>query len=62
MTKLLFTWMMLAAGVMLAQAQTFKFDFSSDAKSQDGFVRVSTETLFNDEQGFGYDLQPAWNG
>ena len=62
MTKLLFTWMMLAASAMLAQAQTFKFDFSSNSKLQEGFVSVSTETLFNDEQGFGYDFQTAWDG
>ena len=23
---------------------------------------MTSETLFNDEQGYGYDLQPAWDG
>lgn len=23
---------------------------------------MTPETLFNDEQGYGYDLQPAWDG
>lgn len=51
-----------ASLVMLAQAQTFKFDFSSGKKSQEGFIKISPETLFTNEQGYGYDLQPARDG
>lgn len=45
----------------LAQAQIFKFDFTSDKKVQDGYTKVTSETLFTNEQGYGYDLQPAWD-
>lgn len=53
---------LLVTGTLLAQVQTFKFDFSSDKKTQEGFIKVTSETLFNNEQGYGYDFQPAWDG
>lgn len=63
MKKKLFVYsLLLVAGSMLAQAQTFKFDFSSDKKAQEGFTKITSETLFNNEQGYGYDIQPAWDG
>lgn len=62
MKNLFASFVMLAASLTLAQAQTFKFDFSSDKKTQEGFIKISSETLFNNELGYGYDLQPAWNG
>lgn len=63
MKKIIFVCsLLLVAGTLLAQAQTFKFDFSSDKKTQEGFTKVTPETLFNNEQGYGYDFQPAWDG
>ena len=52
----------LMTGSILMQAQVYKFDFTSDKKVKEGFIKVTSETLFNDEQGYGYDLQPAWDG
>ncbi len=57
-----FLIIVLAASLGLAQAQTFKFDFTSDKKVEEGYVKVTPETLFNSDQGFGYDIRPAWDG
>lgn len=54
--------LLFCANLILAQAQVYKFDFTSDKKVKDGYTKVTPETLFNEEQGFGYDLQPAWDG
>lgn len=62
MKKIFFITFLLAATSFFAQAQTFKFDFSSDKKPQEGFTKVTSATLFNNEQGYGYDFQPAWDG
>lgn len=62
MKRLLLVYsLLLVASSLLAQAQTFKFDFSSDKKTQEGFTQVTPETLFSNEQGYGYDFQPAWD-
>lgn len=53
---------MLAASLVLSQAQVFKFDFTSDKKTRDGFTKITSTTLFTNELGYGYDLQPAWDG
>lgn len=52
----------LMASSILAQTQVYKFDFSSDKKVKDGYTKVTSETLFNNERGYGYDLLPAWDG
>lgn len=63
MKKRIFVYsLLLVASSVLAQAQTFKFDFSSDKKVQEGFTKITPATLFNNEQGYGYDFQPAWDG
>ena len=62
MKHLLTTSFMLVTSFVLGQAQSYQFKFSSDLKFQDGFVTVTPETLFNEEQGYGYDLQSAWDG
>lgn len=62
MKRIVFSIVALAASILLAQAQTFKFDFSSDKKVQEGYTKVTSETLFSDELGYGYDFQPAWDG
>ena len=53
--------LMLVASLVLAQAQVFKFDFSGKDVA-DGFTKITPATLFTDEQGYGYDYQPAWDG
>ena len=62
MKHLLTTSFMLVASFALGQVQSYQFKFSPDLKFQDGFVTVTPETLFNEEQGYGYDLQSAWDG
>ena len=54
--------LLLVASSLLAQAQTFKFDFSSDKKEQEGFTKITPSILFNNDSGYGYDFQPAWDG
>lgn len=54
--------LMLVASLALAQAQSFKFDFTPDKDVKDGFTKVTPGTLFSSEQGYGYDYQPAWDG
>lgn len=53
---------LLLSGTVLVQAQAYKFDFTSDKKVKDGYTKITSETLFDNEQGYGYDLQPAWDG
>ena len=63
MKKRIFVYsLLLAAGFGLAQAQTFKFDFSPEKKTQEGFTKITSDVLFNESQGYGYDFQPAWDG
>lgn len=62
MNRLLSITLMLAASFVLAQAQTFNFDFVSNKQAKDDFIKVNTTTLYTEEQGYGYDLQPAWDG
>ncbi len=47
MKKRIFVYsLLLVASSVLAQAQTFKFDFSSDKKVQEGFTKITPATLF----------------
>ncbi|MDO4163579.1 MAG: rhamnogalacturonan acetylesterase [Bacteroides sp.] len=55
------TTLMLAA-VLTAQAQTFKFDFSTRKKTAEGFVKVTPQTVYSDQQGYGYDRETSWDG
>lgn len=51
-----------AISLYMANAQTFKFDFTSSKKAQAGFVKVTSNTLFSNDAGFGYDFDTAWDG
>ena len=51
-----------AINALFSSAQIFKFDFTPDKKVQDDYAKVTPATLFTSEQGYGYDLQPAWDG
>ena len=58
--KAIFT-LMLAATSLGLSAQSFKFDFTG-RKPAAGFTAVSSDSLFTEQRGFGYDLHPAWDG
>lgn len=58
--KTIFTLMLVAAS-LCSFAQSFKFDFTG-RKPSAGFTAVSSDSLFTEERGFGYDLHPAWDG
>ena len=45
---------LLVATICVAQKQTYKFDFSSDKKVKEGYLKVTPQTLFNNEQGNGH--------
>ena len=63
MNRRLFIYaLLLVAGTVLAQAQSFRFDFSQGKKTDDGYTKITAENLYTDEAGYGYDLQPAWDG
>lgn len=53
---------LLAASLMTAAAQTFKFDFTPGKKAPEGFVKVTDKTLYTDAQGYGYDFHTSWDG
>lgn len=53
---------MLAAGCMTVAAQTFKFDFTPESTTRNGYVKISRASAFNEQTGYGYDFQPAWDG
>ena len=55
---LLFT-ILLVANCMNGQSNIYKFDFTFDKTTKDGFAKISSSSIFNDDVGFGYDLQPA---
>ena len=41
------------------QAQEFSFDLSGNRKVEKGCTAITENCVYNDEQGYGYDLQPA---
>ena len=43
---------LLVATICVAQKQTYKFDFSSDKKVKEGYLKVTPQTLFNNGQGY----------
>ena len=54
---------MLTVAALLAafslNAQTYKFDFSSNKKAQEGFTKVLPTDRYSEETGYGYDLLPS---
>lgn len=55
----------LAFGLLAAistEAQTYKFDFTQEKKSKDGYTKITATDKFSEEKGYGYDLQPAPKG
>ena len=41
------------------QAQSFKFDFTTNKSVKNGAIKITPQNLYNDNIGYGYDLQPA---
>lgn len=62
MNKQLLCTLGLLASTLIAQAQTFKFDFSSEEKAQADFVKVTPQTIFSNDKGYGYDVNTSWDG
>lgn len=49
--------------ILFCQAQQTKFAFDfTEGKSKDGFVKITPETVYSAETGYGYDLQPVPDG
>lgn len=61
MNKQLLCTLGLLASTLIAHGQTFKFDFSK-GKAQDGFVKITPQTFFSDDKGYGYDVNTSWDG
>ena len=40
-------------------AQTYKFDFTSNKKIKDGYVQVLPSDRYDDNKGYGYELMPS---
>ena len=63
MKRIFVSTFLLVVSLVLTKAQTFKFDFSSNKETPEGFIKITPESLFNNALGYGYDFQqPAWDG
>ena len=45
-----------------AEAQSFKFDFSTSKKAKEGYTKVTPSDRFSEERGYGYDLTASPDG
>lgn len=52
----------LAAGIALAEAQTFKFDFTTGKTAAAGYQKVTSQSIYDGNSGYGYDFDTQWNG
>lgn len=39
-----------------AEAQSFKFDFSTSKKAKEGYIKITSADRFSEERGYGYDM------
>ena len=39
-----------------AEAQSFKFDFSTSKKAKEGYIKITPADRFSEERGYGYDM------
>lgn len=37
-------------------AQSYKFDFTSDKKTKDGYIKITSADRYANAKGYGYDL------
>lgn len=50
---------LLALGLLVAlgaEAQSFKFDFTTGKKAKEGYTKITPADRYSDEKGYGYDL------
>lgn len=47
---------------LAAEAQVYKFDFTTGKKEKEGYTRITPADRYSDEKGYGYDLQPSPEG
>lgn len=62
MKKLISICTLLLTGVLVMVAQDLKFDFSTEKKVEKGGIKISPQTIYNDDLGYGYDSNTSWNG
>lgn len=43
-------------------AQSYKFDFTSDKKTKDGYIKITSADRYANAKGYGYDLSPSPDG
>ena len=43
-------------------AQRYKFDFTSNKKTKEGYIKISPSDRYSEEKGYGYDLQASPDG
>ena len=56
--KVKMTLLMLMAATW-CHAQQFSFDLTGNKKVAEGSIAITETSVYNDELGYGYDLQPA---
>ncbi|MDH6311950.1 lysophospholipase L1-like esterase [Parabacteroides sp. PFB2-10] len=61
MKKVLFTMAAVISVACHAQQISYQFDFT-DGKAREGVIKVTKESLYSAEAGYGYDFRPAPDG
>lgn len=62
MKKILSAISLCLAVVLTAGAQSYKFDLTGSKSPKNGFTPVSSQTVFSNELGYGYDFGKTWDG
>ncbi|MBQ8674582.1 MAG: rhamnogalacturonan acetylesterase [Bacteroides sp.] len=60
--KILSAVVAMFASCLLGSAQEYKFDFTTGKKVKEGYTKVTPDTRFNEETGYGYDLIASPDG
>lgn len=62
MKKIFSICALMLAGITLLAAQDFKFDLTTGKKVKEGFTKITPQTVYNDDLGYGYDRNTSWDG
>ncbi|EOS00811.1 hypothetical protein C799_02662 [Bacteroides thetaiotaomicron dnLKV9] len=62
MKKLISICTLMLVGVTFLSAQSFKFDFTTGKKNEIGFIKITSQSVYNDNVGYGYDRNTSWDG
>lgn len=62
MKRFLFSMIVFWGSLLAVQAQSFKFDFSSDSKVKDGYTKITKDNMYDKVKGYGYDVTLPWDG